>query len=135
MQKKAVLDTNVWVSYFINSRADYLIQWIVESSEIIFYTSTALAEELEEVLGRPKFKQQFPYLISDFIKLHLQVCELVKVPKQLSISPDPGDNFLFDLCKQVNADYLITSDKQLLNFTPPFSLEIITFNQLRTLYG
>ena len=132
MQKKAVLDTNVWVSYFINSRADYLIEWIVENSEITFYTSTSLVEELEEVLGRPKFKQQFPYLISDFIKLHLQVCELVKAPKQLSISPDPG---VFDLCKKVNADYLITSDKQLQNFTPPFSLEIITFNQLRTLYG
>ena len=29
MPGKAVLDTNVWVSYFINARADYLIQWIL----------------------------------------------------------------------------------------------------------
>ena len=134
MPKKAVLDSNVWVSYFINSRTDYLIQWIIEHSEITFYTSASLVEELEEVLARPKFKQQFPYLISDFINLHLQVCELVKVSNQSPISPDPDDDFLFDLCKKVNADYLITSDKLLLNFTPPFNLEIITFNQLRTLY-
>lgn len=120
---------------FYQCKADYLIQWIVEHSEITFYTSALLVEELEEVLGRPKFKQQFPYLISDFINLHLQVCELVKVPKQLPVSPDPDDDFLFDLCKKVNADYLITSDKPLLNFTPPFNLEIITFNQLRILYS
>jgi predicted nucleic acid-binding protein len=43
-----------------------LIQWVVKHSEITFYTSTALVGELEEVLGRPKFKQQFPYVISDF---------------------------------------------------------------------
>ncbi len=134
MQKKAVLDTNVWVSYFINSRADYLVQWIVKHSEITFYTAITLVEELEEVLGRPKFKQQFPYVINDFIRLHLQICELVNVSKQLTISPDPDDDFLFDLCKKINADYLITSDKQLLNFKPPFNLEIITFNQLRTLH-
>ncbi len=93
MRKKSVPDTNVWVSYFINSRADYLIQWIIEHSEITFYTSAALVEKLEEVLGRPKFKQQFPYVISDFINLHLQVCELVKVPKQSPISPDPNNDF------------------------------------------
>jgi len=133
--KKAVLDTNVWISYFINARADYLIQWIIEHPEIAFYTTASLVEELEDVLARPKFKQQFPYLINDFINLHLQVCELVKVHKQSPISPDPDDDFLFDLCKKVNADYLITSDKQLLNFIPPFDLEIITFNQLRTLYA
>ena len=72
-----------WVSYFINSGANYLIQWVV---------------------------------ISDFIMLHLQVCELVKVYNQFAISPDPDDNFLFDLCKKVNVDYLITFDKLLLNF-------------------
>ncbi len=96
MPKKGVLDTNVWISYFINSRADYLIQWIVDHPEIIFYTSTSLVDEMENVLGRPKFKQQFPYLVSDFINLHLQVCELVKAPKQLLTSPDPDDDFCLE---------------------------------------
>ncbi len=54
-------------------------------------------EELENVLNRPKFKQQSPHPISDFLRLHLQVCEFTKVAKQLSISPDPDDDFLFDL--------------------------------------
>ncbi|MFI5188620.1 MAG: putative toxin-antitoxin system toxin component, PIN family [Chitinophagales bacterium] len=131
MPLKIVIDTNIWVSYFINARADYLIKWVTDRS-LIVYTSNELAEELEEVLSRPKFKKQFPFSTSDFISLHLRISELVKTIPQYHLAPDPNDNFLFDLCKKVNADYLVTSDKKLLNYFPDFQLEIISFNELRS---
>jgi len=130
MPLKIVLDTNIWVSYFINARADYLIRWIIDH-DVTVYTSSELINELKEVLDRPKFKKQFPFPVHDFIQLHRQVCEEVKIIRQYHLAPDADDNFLFDLCKKVNADCLVTSDKRLLNYTASFHLEILTFNELR----
>lgn len=56
MPLKVVLDTNIWVSYFINARTDYLVNWIIDH-DIIIYTSDELSDEIEEVLSRPKFKK------------------------------------------------------------------------------
>jgi putative PIN family toxin of toxin-antitoxin system len=131
MPLKIILDTNVWVSYFINARTDYLVRWIIDH-DIAVYTSSELIQEIEEVLKRPKFKKQFPFPVRDFINLHRQISEEVHVTRQYDLAPDADDNFLFDLCKKVNADCLVTSDKKLLNYTASFGLEIITFNELRS---
>ena len=131
MPHKIVLDANIWISYFINARANYLIRWIIDH-DVTVYTSSELINELEEVLNRPKFKKQFPFPVHDFIQLHKQTCEEVTITRQYHLAPDADDNFLFDLCKKVNADYLVTSDKKLLNYTAPFHLEILIFNELRS---
>jgi uncharacterized protein len=133
MPLKIVIDTNIWVSYFINSRADYLARWIIDH-DVTIYTSEHLANEIEEVLNRPKFKKQFSFPIHDFIGLHLQICETLKANREYHIAPDPDDDFLFDLCNKAGAALLITSDKKLLSFSPPFPLKIITFNELRNRY-
>jgi uncharacterized protein len=130
MPLNAVLDTNIWVSYFINARADYLAKYILEH-DIKVFTSDELVEELREVLQRPKFKLLFP--VNDFIELHLSVCTKVNVSLQFNESPDPDDNFLFDLCIKSKTDYLVTADKRLLNFIPYFDLKIITFNEWRNI--
>ena len=132
MPLNIVLDTNIWVSYFINARTDYLVKWIL-NHDVVVYTSDKLINELDEVLRRPKFKTPFP--IYDFIELHKKVCTTIKVSSQFDSSPDPEDNFLFNLCLEANAKYLVTSDRRLLNFIPPFDLSIVSFNEIRTLVG
>jgi putative PIN family toxin of toxin-antitoxin system len=133
MPLKVVIDTNIWVSYFINARADYLIGWIIDHS-IEIYSSDELTDEIEEVLARPKFKMQFPFSVKEFIFLYKQLCTIVKINRQYNLAPDIDDNFLFDICKKINADFLVTSDKKLLNYKPAFHLDIITFNELRSKY-
>jgi putative PIN family toxin of toxin-antitoxin system len=131
MPFKIVIDTNIWVSYFINARTDYLVGWIIDHP-VEVYTSIELADEIEEVLSRPKFKKQFPFPIKNFIHLHKEVCTIQNITRHYDLAPDPDDNFLFDLCRKVNADFLITSDKKLLTYSPSFPLEIITFNGIRS---
>ena len=132
MPVNIVFDTNVWVSYFINARADYLIKLIL-SHDMKVFTSEALTEELDEVLRRPKFKLPFP--VPDYVALHQSVCVKIKPTIRFTESPDPDDNFLFELCIKANANYLVTSDKKLLQFIPPFDLNIVTFNEVRSLLG
>jgi putative PIN family toxin of toxin-antitoxin system len=129
MPVSAVLDTTVWVSYFINARADYLISWIL-NNDVTVFTSDALIIELDEVLQRPKFKIPFP--VTDFIELHKSVCTKLKPLAMFAEAPDADDNFLFDLCIKANAKYLVTSDRRLINFKPGFDLLIVPFSEFRT---
>lgn len=131
MPYKLVIDTNIWISYFINARTDYLVSWIMDHP-VEVYTSVELADEIKEVLSRPKFKKQLSFPIKDFINLHNEICTIQKIIRHYNLAPDPDDNFLFDLCRKADADFLITSDKKLLSHVPSFSLEIITFNELRS---
>ncbi|MGH2565334.1 MAG: putative toxin-antitoxin system toxin component, PIN family [Ginsengibacter sp.] len=55
MRHNVIFDTNVWVSYFINARADYLIDWVIINNIEVF-TTDKLVDELKGVLSRPKFK-------------------------------------------------------------------------------
>ena len=61
MRLKVVIDTNILVSYFINARTDYMTKWIIDH-DVTVYTSGHLANEIEEVLNRPKFKTNFLFL-------------------------------------------------------------------------
>lgn len=133
MRHKVILDTNVWVSYFINARAHYLINWIL-SNNIEVFTTNKLIDELKDVLYRPKFKKQFPFPVEEFINLHLSVCTRVKISSKYQGSPDNNDDFLFDLALKTDADFLITSDKLLLNFIPGMDLQIMTFFKFRELF-
>ncbi len=135
MPNKAVVDTNVWVSYFINNRINYLIKWLLEHDVEVFI-SDELIDELSEVLQRHKFKQRKSLNdILDFIALIKVIGSLKNVMPVFKNSPDADDNFLFDLCIISGADYLITSDKKLLAFFPNFQLTIISFAEFRKLFS
>ena len=133
MPFKVIVDTNVWVSYFINGRINYLIKWMLDhEAELI--NSEELIAEIEEVLHRPKFHlKRSKQDITDFLRLLREMTTLYQVDATFKSAPDVGDNFLFDLASQGNADYLITSDKKLLYFNPGFDLKIVSFSEFRTL--
>jgi hypothetical protein len=134
MPVKVVVDTNVWVSYFINNRIYYLVKWLL-NNHIEVFTSDELISEVFEVLHRPKFNRLKSVSdISDLIALLHEVGSRRKVKSAFNNSPDPEDNFLFDLCLECQADYLITSDRKLLQFTPGFKLYIIAFAEFRKLF-
>ena len=135
MPVKAVIDTNVWVSYFINDRINYLVTWLL-NKDIEVFISDELISEVDEVLRRPKFSQRKSSDdISDFIELLSEVSSHQKVKEVFKNSPDPDDNFLFDLCITCKADYFITADKQLLQFAPVFQLTILTLPEFRKLFA
>ncbi len=126
MLRNVVLDSNIW----INARTDYLVEWILDH-DITVFTSNELIEELDEVLRRPKFKT--PFSVNDFLELHKNVYTKIKVTASFEEAPDPEDNFLFELCLEANAEYLVTSDRKLLSYHPPFDLSIVTFNEMRSI--
>jgi uncharacterized protein len=112
VSKRVIFDTNVWVSYFIGGRFEEITHLIFDH-DLIVLTSPELITELSEVLTRKKFVKYLTLPIIEYIDFHIELTEQVETVPSYTQSPDPKDNFLFDLAIQHQAAYLVTGDRKL----------------------
>ncbi len=113
MSKKFVLDSSVFLTYAAYDKI-YRILDAVITYDIIIFTNETLIEELK--INLPKIiriKTKTPEQIIDEIIL---LTTKVETTPQFSQSPDPKDNFLFDLSIQTNSELIVTEEKALLTF-------------------
>jgi putative PIN family toxin of toxin-antitoxin system len=130
---RVVVDTNIWISFLIGKK-------IIRLKDLIFSDSVTLLlsdesfHELIATLQRPYFQKYFPTeKIHELIVLLDVVCEKVEVVSQVTACRDPKDNFLLALCKDGKADYLLTSDNDLLElqvFEQTKIVDIKTFEMI-----
>lgn len=109
---KLVIDPNWWVSASIsqNSR-NTLSNLIFDDRYIIFYCDE-LVDEYYNTMSYPKFsKYKNSTLFFEDVKPILFKAEINKF---VSLSRDTNDDYLLSLSLTVNADFLITGDRDLL---------------------
>lgn len=128
-QTKIIIDTNIWITYFLSQRFDAIANLILDSNTIV-YSSWDLVKELKDVLSREKLKKQITLPIDRYINFHLNLVTVIETEKIFENSPDENDNFLFDLAIQTNSKILVTGDKKLLAFEAE-NLEIITLKSFK----
>ncbi len=110
--KRIIVDVNIWISYFIGKGIRARFDKILTDSRFILLNSQQLETELFEVAHRPKFKKLFDKrTLSEFEKLYPLIVENIIVSSVVHESPDDDDNYLLELAKDGNADFLITGDK------------------------
>ncbi|HEV7747529.1 MAG TPA: putative toxin-antitoxin system toxin component, PIN family [Pyrinomonadaceae bacterium] len=91
-----VIDTNVWVSAFLNRKgfpARIKDAWVNGEFEIVL--SSAFLQEISEVLHRPRIKDKYGLVedeISEFIELLLRRAVLVAISGQVKLCRDERDN-------------------------------------------
>lgn len=129
---KVIFDTNIWISYTINAQISLLIDFL-EENEITLFTCTALTNEFEEVLSRKKFKKYVTPPISKYVSVHKKIAHLVDIDYSFTGSPDPKDDFLFDLAEHTKATHLVTGDKKLWDFSYK-RLQIISHTDFKKLF-
>lgn len=112
-----VLDTNIWVSYFMAAKHVDLVK-IIYNNNLNVYTNSTLIAELENVLNRPKIKKYLKTPVSELVTFHRELCIFHKTKAAYKNSPDPKDNFLFDLVTQTRSQYVVTGDKTMLAQKP-----------------
>jgi predicted nucleic acid-binding protein len=74
---------------------------------------------LEDVLNRAKIKKYIHIPVSELIDFHRGLCIFHKTKPIYIGSPDPKDNFLFDLATQTHSKYVVTGDKIMLKQKSP----------------
>ena len=115
---KVIIDTNVWISFLIGKRMEFLKDLIV-NKQIRIVTTEQLLEEISQVTSREKISKYFPKKhVDDLIELLKQISEVKITKQQHAICRDIKDNFLLDLSDQSKADFLVTGDNDLLILDP-----------------
>lgn len=123
---KAIIDTNLFISFLIGKKLKGLKQRLTDASiELIFAEQNIL--EIKIVTSREKFRKYFDQNQVDdlihFIQTTGKVHQITEVPK---VCRDPKDDFLLELAKISSADYLVTGDKDLIDMRNIGQTAIVT---------
>jgi len=112
---KVVIDANVMISAVFGGKPLEAVARALKEHDV--FVSTSILQELEGVLKRLSKKlssEKIGYLQETMDQL-LRVAHRIPVSTHLSISRDPKDDHYLSLCKEAQADFLITGDKDLLS--------------------
>lgn len=112
---KIIIDTNLWISFLIGKQT-FRLKELLTRKETLIFVCRDLLDELVDVASRPKLKK---YISQEDILQLLQVIELYCIEvvlhkKAISEVRDAKDLYLLSLADTIQADYLLTGDKDLL---------------------
>ena len=113
MKKALVVDTSVFLTYAAYDKIYRLVDAILLYDLEVFVNDKLLNEIERNIFKSIRVENANPILIFESIK---ENTKLVTTIPTFTQSPDPKDNFLFDLAIQTNSEILVTQEKALLSF-------------------
>lgn len=120
-----VLDCNIWIRLVLNRQLDLIAD--LSDSFVDIASCSELRAELTDVLSRPEFTKFIPddyaEKIAEFHDLVTRTFETEPIDKVVT---DEKDNYLFSLCRQSGAEYLVTGDKLLLKVIRYNETKVVT---------
>jgi uncharacterized protein len=124
---RVIFDTNIWISFLIGKQFASMKELLVNAAiQPIF--SDQLIDELLITTQKPKLQKYFQKDRVDSLMIFLgEIGEIVESKSIVSVCRDPKDNYLLDLAKDSNADFLITGDLDLLVLERFDRTQIVTY--------
>ena len=132
---KVVLDTSCYVASLlsVSGASAKIVELVINGKIFNFYTEEILAE-VREVISRKKFKltkeQQ-----ECFIHLTQETSFLIKQLQTYEVNKcrDPNDDKFLSLANQIEADFIITIDNDLLALRTSEKTKIVAPNEFLTI--
>lgn len=112
-----LLDTNVWVSAFINPHgfpARLKNAWLAGQFEVV--VSIPLLEEIADVLTRPRLQNKYGLSLAEieqFLNLLQEQAIHVTPTGQLHLCRDPDDDLILETALLAKAEYTVSRDDDL----------------------
>ena len=115
---KVVIDANVIISAAFGGNPLRSVVRAIQEDEI--YLSEAIERELTEVYSKlsKKLKKEQVIFLDEKMRELVGMVKKVSVSTSVTLSRDAKDDHYLSLCKEVEADFLVTGDKDLLSITP-----------------
>lgn len=131
----AVFDCMVYLQAAISEAgpaAELLRQ--AERGYISLFGSSEILKELREVITRPEVIVKNPYLTGEFVEAFLfriaQTASFIKtIQPHFTFSRDPKDEKYINLAVEVNADYIVSRDRDLRDLMTDHTDEAKEFRQ------
>ena len=127
---KIVIDTNVWISFLIGHRKQLVRQLLVDE-QIDIYVSSALISEICDVAKRDKIRKHIsPADLEELLAIIQASCHFVTVDHQAKSNiRDSKDLFLLSLAETIEADYIISGDKDLTDLHSHAGIPILKYSE------
>jgi putative PIN family toxin of toxin-antitoxin system len=118
---RVVLDANVWVSAAIRTGPAHRIvqSWLAGSGAFDVVICPALIAEVEEVLiQRPRMRKWIALDVAErYVETLRVLADIVSDPVEVEVGTrDVDDDYLVALARGHGADYIVTGDKDLLEW-------------------
>ena len=132
---KSVFDCNIiWQSFFFANGVSAKCKKLVDDNVISLFISADVLKEMREVMTRPEFLERFENVAEELVDKYLE--QLARksvfvsfVPKKFTFTRDPDDEFYINLAIEVEADYLVSRDRDLLDLMTGCDEESKEFRQ------
>jgi putative PIN family toxin of toxin-antitoxin system len=113
---KIILDCNIWISLLIGHQAQ-LVQQILTDKRFDVYACDELLEEIRDVTSRDKICTRVSEEeLDDFFRIIYAFCHMARIEqKAQSEIRDPKDLYLISLAENIEADYIVSGDTDLLD--------------------
>jgi putative PIN family toxin of toxin-antitoxin system len=129
---RAVLDTNVLVSAFLNPGrvpAQIVEAWRREQFSLCL--SEPILAELGDVLQRPRVRRAGDFTeaqVREFLEALAEDCQFVDAPLPVVdiVASDPDDNVIIATALAGDADLIVSGDKDLLRLPEQAAFRIVT---------
>lgn len=128
---RVVVDTNVFVSSFFGGNPKKVID-LWKSGEIMLCLSKEIVDEYVEVMERLRLPKK---LTSEVLTLFASGFSLIfagKTPPLDIVSADPDDNKLFECAVALNARFIVSGDRAVVEVRDYMGIKIETPQQFLT---
>lgn len=109
---------------------------MIGNEQIHLLASSELLAELEGVALRPSIQKYIKQeQVDQFIALLTRRFDIVTITSVVEICRDPNDDFLLALCKDGQAEFLLTGDKDLLSLQSFEATRIVNLSDFEEMLG
>jgi putative PIN family toxin of toxin-antitoxin system len=129
---KIILDCNIWISFLIGHQISFVRQ-LLNDARFQVYACERLLEEIQDVCSREKIKK---YIrtddVADLLNIIYDYCQFAIIGENTQ-SPirDPKDLYLLTLAETIDAIYIVSGDKDLLDLKQHKQTRIIKLADFR----
>lgn len=131
---KIIIDTNLWISFMLGRKVTTM-RTLLTYPTLEIYVCRELLDEFYDVSSREKIRKYIrPEDLDDTLKLiHLYGKYVVIRTQSKSKIRDEKDLYLLSLADTINANYIVTGDKNLLVLEKHNHTKIITITEFMKL--
>ena len=133
---KVILDCNIWISFLL-SRQDCLLRRMLMDTRFDIYICDELLAEIVNVARRDKIRKRVSEAeLQQLLKIIDAFCEKTTIDHIAeSIIRDPKDLYLLSLAETINADYIVSGDKDLTDLNQHLRTRIIKLADFKLMMG
>ena len=133
---KVILDCNIWISFLL-SRQDCLLKRMLMDTRFDIYICEELLSEIINVARRDKIRKRVSENeLQQLLKIIDAFCIKTTISQIAdSIIRDPKDVYLLSLAETIDANYLVSGDKDLTDLNQHLKTRIVKLADFKLMMG